>query len=159
MTAIKDVIDLIADLKQRVDNREFLEELRKIERFISKLHLTNASLIESDQALKTENAELKKKIATYEEAVLDAKANRTQSKADLDEMTEKMLLVIAKSSERITRDEAICVLKVEQVRGEYYFDQLKDRGFIRVGRMSAGDPPAYFVTPAGREYLVRRGLV
>jgi regulator of replication initiation timing len=159
MTAIKDIVDLIADLKKRVENRKFLADLRQIESNVSKLHLANAGLVESNQALKAENTELKAKIAMCEKQMVEAKASRTQLMADLDEMSEKMLLVMAKSSECITKDEAIRILGLEKARGEYCLDQLAAREFIRYSRFSAGERIPYYVTPAGREYLMKRGLI
>jgi len=73
--------------------------------------------------------------------------------------SEKILLRIANSQERITREEAAEGLKLSKAKTDHLFDQLKEHDFIRISGARIGGPIHYSATSEGRKYLANAGLL
>ena len=77
----------------------------------------------------------------------------------LEDMAEKILVMIANVPGKYEQDSIIRQLGLSPAKGDYNFDQLEKRKFIFPSHGRIGGSWVYVATPAGREYLVKRGLV
>jgi regulator of replication initiation timing len=159
MGAIKDIVELIVALKNRVENREFLADLREIEGKVSELSLTNANLVERNQALEMENAQLRANIAMLEKCVAEAKPGSTQLKVQLDKIIEQILLFIANAPGKITKQMAVQHFNLPLVKVDYFFDQLKEQNFVEVSSARPGLGAFWAATSEGRKYFHHNSLI
>jgi hypothetical protein len=73
MGAIKDLVGLVTQLTDSVKDRKFASELRNIQSMIGSIQSEHAQMHEQRIKLMTENAELKQKIISLEQEILDIK--------------------------------------------------------------------------------------
>lgn len=133
------------------------------------LDLQRAQAASERDALATELERAKARIKALEsekveiQAQLDAR-QRIESigqgpRDRLPDESEKMLVLIANATEPIGVDDVIRHLRLPQARGEYFFDQLRNREFVIAGGGRMGIGFYYRATSEGREYLMQRGLL
>jgi ankyrin repeat protein len=79
----------------------------------------------------------------------------------LDEIETKMLILMANSGEELTKDTIIKRLGIDKSSGEYHFNQLFERDFICITRVSTrmGGSATWGVTEEGRKYLASHNLL
>lgn len=159
MGAIKDLTDLVARLVESVQDRKFAAELREVQRMIGSIQSEQAAMHEQRMTLITENADLKQKIAALEQRLEQAQPRGSQTHEQLDEISEKMLLLVANTTDNITKDDLIQHVNLPRAKACYYFDQLLNRKFVRKAGGNLDVGWYYAATPEGREYLVRRDLI
>ncbi len=159
MGAIKDLTELVTRLVDSVKDRKFAAELREVQRMIASLQSEQAEAHEQRIALMTENAQLKQKIAAFEQSTSQTQQRSTQTEGQLDEIATKMLVLIANTNTNMTPQAVIQFLRLPTAKGEYHFDQLLKRKFVHShgGQMGVGF--FYHATAAGREYLAKAGLL
>jgi len=63
MTAIKDIIDLTMELRDKVKDRQLAAEITRIQTLISALQSEHFAVIETNTQLLSENSDLKKQIS------------------------------------------------------------------------------------------------
>lgn len=124
MGAIKDLVDLVTQLTNSVQDRKFAAELREIQKMIADIQKEHAAIHEQRIELMTENAELKQTIASLKQEIANS-ANQEPKHSDrLPEPAEKMLIFLASTRERATKDDAIHHAGLSTAKGDYLFDML-----------------------------------
>ena len=150
MATLTALTDRMMQLVGTFTHKKFAEELGEVQRMIESLQAEHAVLHAQNQKLMAENAELKDAIAALEAGTTPAAEPGPQEIEDLDEISEKILIDI--SNNETPKDSIIAFFQLTKAKGEYYFDALTARNFIRVKYML--DDDVYFVvTPEGQEYL------
>lgn len=160
MGVLKDLVDLVADLNSRVENRQFAADLREIQTMIAGLQSEHAELHEKRIDLLQENADLKQKLLDLEQQIAELKSESSDESSvpvQLEEAEEKILLFIAKM-DRVTTDEVAHHLSESVPKTEYWLDRLCDMNLISFS-LIIGGPTPYYIRQGGREYLVKRGLL
>lgn len=108
-----------------------------------------------------------RKVAGLEQTVTRLEIENSQLRSQLrnpqadglDEIASKMLVMIANSTDRITKRDVIGELRLPQAKGDYHFVQLIKLKFIQSFSGQIGVGAFYDATPAGREYLAQAGLL
>jgi hypothetical protein len=77
----------------------------------------------------------------------------------LDKTAEMILVIIADTPGKFEQSQIIRQLRLEPAKGDYYFDQLEKQKFIHPVHARMGGSWIYEALPAGREYLVKHGLI
>jgi hypothetical protein len=176
MGAIKDIVDLCIKLRDEDRNGKISGALGQIQSLTLALQSEQATIVEKNSELVTENLGLKRKLLDTETAQVQAItalqekhraeiAKITQSNAKpsntLDEIAAKMLVTLANYSGRdgITDSELIQRLGLPKAKGDHCFDQLEKRKFVATGGGVMGRGFFYHVTSEGRDYLAKAGLL
>jgi cell division protein FtsB len=150
MAAMTDLAARVKGLVGSFSHKKFAEELEEVQRMMESLQAEQAALHEQNVKLTAENAQLKQALAALEQGTkLPAEPNAQPSKA-LDEIAEKILIDI--SNNETPKESIVTYFQLTKAKGDYYFDLLTTRNFIRVKYML--DDDVYFVaTPEGMDYL------
>jgi hypothetical protein len=164
MGAIKDVVDLITQLLNKVEDRRLAEELRGIQSMINNILSEHASIHEQRIELMTENAELKQKNAALELAIVGFKEeianirNSPKIRTDsLSEEAEKILSLLAKQDD-LAAYQISDTLSIEPVKTEFWLEELEKKAFI-LGSYVMGQETTYFLDQGGRKYLIDKNLI
>lgn len=157
MGAIKDLVDLVTQLSNSVKDRKFDAELREIQGMIGGIQSEQAALHEQRIALMTENAELKKQIATLQKEIEKSNTPQPNSIDKLSEEAQKVLLLLTKHTD-ITAAQISHNISLELTRTEYWLGILADANFV-CASYSIMDDTTYSIGQNGREYLVKNNLI
>jgi FtsZ-binding cell division protein ZapB len=134
----KDVIDLLE------------KKVALLAEQVASLEQENSTLLRENRNLHLVNEDLKKQL------------DNARPKGDeLDELSTKILVSLAnfQGGNAITDRELIQQLGIPKAKGDYHFDQLRNRKFIHSSSGAVGRGAFYFATTAGREYLATHGLL
>ena len=155
---VRDVVNLAATAGLRKDVIDLLqakttllaEQVAALEKEKTALTAENTELLRENRNLKSENDNLKGQL------------EKARPKGDeLDAIAVKMLVTLANFDNRhvdMTDTVLIQVAGLTRAKGEYFIDQLSKRKFIVCTGGSVNG--FYFVvTPVGREYMARNGLL
>jgi len=158
MGTLTDLISLVSQLLERTKDRKAAQDLLKIQVMIATFQSEQAKLNEDNINLRSEKAELKAKIAELERELIQARSPQLHQDEDLDEITTKILIFIANTPGNVSRDMVIKHFNLSKAIVDSYFDQLKDRKYIKSigGESSVGQN--WEATKEGREHLVSKGL-
>jgi len=158
----------VADvLREKVGLIELQRDKAIAERDVLATKLAQAQsqieLLESD---KTDlRAQVRSQVETLQQELVGAgseiqRLRQQQQPQDiLPDEAEKILVLIANATRGITNYQALQQFHLSQAKGDYCFDQLIQHKFVHsvIGQMGAG---VFFrATPAGRDYLAKRGLL
>jgi predicted nuclease with TOPRIM domain len=147
------MIDLTARIKRLVGSfthKKFAAELGEVQRMMESLQAEQAALNEQNLKLMAENAQLKQALAALEQRTKPPAEQSSQQNEDLDEISEKILIDI--TNNETPKDSVITYFQLSKAKGDYYFDILTTRNFIRV-KYTLDDDVYFVATSAGREYL------
>src|SRR6267154_3786544 len=104
--------------------------------------------------LKTENLHLRAQVEPLQRDVDRLKERVEQNKtSELDELTEKMLQVIANNPE-LSKDELFSHFNLSEAKGDYHLDILRGKKFALYANYLTHSHRA---TADGRAYLAKRG--
>lgn len=124
----------------------------------NKLSKEVSSLNQKVEIIKEEKTKLLSELDEARRELLILKTSKNV-KHELDETSEKMLILIANRSEGTIDNEMIQHLGFQQAKGKYHLDQLRKRGFVHSGSGIIGRGSLYYATTEGREYLANNGLL
>ena len=160
MGTITDLTSLVTNLVDRIKDRKAAGDLREIQRMIVLLQSEQAKIHEDNIELRTQNAELKQKNEELQQDLIQAKQAKepSASESDLAELETKILVLIANSPKKLSREMVANHFGLSKAKGDYYFDQLSNREFIRLSHVQR-DGAFFRATSVGREYLASRDLL
>jgi hypothetical protein len=174
MGALKDIVDLCIKLRDEVGDRKAAEVVGTIQSLTLALQSEQATIVEKNSELVTENLSLKRKlldmetshaqaVATLQEKhnaeMAEITASQSKPKGELTQKTQDVLLYIFKKPGDFCDIEIASRFRMELGVAEYHTDILFRKGFIiqtRVGFERGGG--GYNLTEAGRKYVVENGL-
>lgn len=78
MSAIKDIMDLVTQLRNSVQDRKFAAEITQIQSLVSAVQLENSSTISENLDLKTENFELKNENSILGQRISDLEKRKSE---------------------------------------------------------------------------------
>lgn len=177
MGAIKDIVDLCRDLRDEGENRKVAEAISKIQSLTLDLQSEQATLVEKNTELLTENHQLKLSMEALKQSHAQAMAqiqekhraemaaitasNARPKEDELDDVCKQMLIALANHDphDGITDDELIQHFGLQKAKGDYHFAQLRERQLVGSGGGQMGRGAFWFVTDAGLKYLAARGLL
>jgi hypothetical protein len=175
MGNIKDIIDLAKDLESRAKDRKDIDTLREIISLTQSIQASDTAIQEKYLGVLNENHQVKialedqKRIHTQEIATLNENhraelakiaAENMPSKAhELEDGCKEILIALANFSGSLTRSDVLQQLGIPKVQGDYWFDQLKNLHFVVFGPIGSASGLPVHVSPAGRDYLAKSGLL
>lgn len=159
MGAIKDLVDLVTQLTNNVQDRKFAAELREIQKMIADIQTEHAALHEQRIELMTENAELKQTIASLKEEIANSSIQESTHTNRIPEQAEKMLIFLASTRDRTTKDDAIHHAGLSTAKGDYFFDMLLKNEYVVRTSGQIGVGWFYAATSEGRKYLAENELL
>lgn len=150
MAAMSDLVARVTGLAGSFNRKKFAEELGEVQRMMENLQAEQAALHEQNLKLMAENAQLKQALAALEQSTKPPDEQNPQQNEDLDEISKKILIDIANNE--TPKDSVITYFQLSKAKGDYYFDVLERRNFIRV-KYTLDDDVYFVATSEGREYL------
>ena len=164
MGVIKDVTDLVIQLAERVENRNFAADLRQIQSMIGEIASENAGFHERNIELMEENARLRRTIVSLKEqvAALESEADSTHdsNSASIEPLSDEQDLILSFLAPlREAQLETIAgAISQDILTTEVWLNKLMDRGMVSMF-IRMGGPAGYYVTRDGKEYVVENGLI
>jgi len=169
MGATKDLVDLTAQLADRVNGGEFSAEFEDVQRKVAGLVAENSMLQENRLELLTRNAELEKKIASLEVRVGELEqecaslrnprlATEPRLASDpLNEDEQKILFLFVDPATELAWNYVARKLDKGLAWVDLFADSLQKKGYLVVGRKDAGYV-RFALTSKGKEYLEAKGF-
>ena len=165
MGAIKDLVDLVTQLTSSIDDRKFAGELREIQSMISSIQSEHAELHEDRIRLMTRNAELVEEAANLKNQLADLRLEQANSNSSSDQGSQRLaeegetILKLIAENEDIMVHQLASMSGIEQLKCQYWLDQLSERDFIYFPLIMDDNPERYSITADGRAYMVNHGLI
>ena len=164
MGAVKDLVDLVTQLSNRIEDRKFAAELRDIQSMIGGIQSEHAAIHEQRIELMTENAELKQTIATLQQEIValkreakNLKNHHSQRSPELSEEAKKVLMFFTKHTE-VTSEQISHNLSLDLTRTEHWLDIL-EKLEMDYALHAMEDETRYSIDEKGREYLVVNNMI
>lgn len=169
MGTLKDISDLTTQLINSIKDRKASAELRELQRMIGTFQSEQAVLHENRLSLQSENAELKKKVASLEQSLMKHKNNKADATKDtvtkLHQEQENILKFISEH-DNTPENAVILNLKLSLQRAKHHFAELKELGFINITQFARkpigafpSQPNKWSITKYGRKYLFENNLL
>jgi len=125
------------------------EQHAALEKKISELMAENKTLRQKVEQFQKENEKLKQLVESH-----------TNGPSNFDDNTHKILKAFFNHSDDISLDEVAASVGIDKAMAMYYFDLIREAGFIIQTRAEYSDlaPAKYSITAKGRKYIVENKI-
>jgi hypothetical protein len=174
MGAIKDIVDLCIKLRNEDTTGKIAAALGQIQSLTLALQSEQATIVEKNAKLLTENLELKRTLLDSETAhsqaitalqekhraeIAKIAASNARPKGDrLDETTEKVLKMFFDTAQNFSDRSVAHYFKMGMSVASYHTDTLIEKNFIANAFSRMGEEVKFGITALGREYIVKNNL-
>ena len=163
ITIITTLHGLAEKLVNSIKSGQDATKAQEILRLVGGLQTEYFALKQHILKIETDNANLIQQVATLKSPNLKQKDGDAEVVVDLDEIEDKMLVLIANHRSNTTQEQVFAHFGLGTAKGDYHFEQLIKHNFVGISHFNMGGGskggPFYEATSKGREYLAKSGLL